>query len=381
MYIFILQTDHKNLTYLNMEGSPKVQRSAVMGHDFSIQYRPGEDNVVADAFSCLCAIYEPEVLAARTESEESEGRIPPALFMRYLRARSTRRSHRVGGKRRAHSPSAVYALSTSQKYSPLAQSRRKAKGAFPQRCLCAIYEPEVLAARTESEESEGRIPPALFMRYLRARSTRRSHRVGGKRRARIPPALYKILSSVHNSRVGHQGVNAPEVEVFRKHWPKMRAYTKQFIGRCTLCQKMSDIHWAIRTRPFTTAAYDPMEMLNIDAFGPLPADKEGNCYVLAIIDCFSRWLELYPLKGTSAEEAAEYLINHVGRFGIPSKLRSDRGPQFANQCIANLCQLLGVEQDLTIAYSKQENAIVERSNKEIMRYLTAIMFDKRDCDE
>ena len=120
----------------------------------------------------------------------------------------------------------AYALSTSSKYSPLAQSRRNAKGAFPQRCLCAIYEPEVLAARTESKESEGR----------------------------IPPALYKILSSVHNSRVGHQGVNAPEVEVFRKHWPKMRAYTKQFIGRCTLCQKMSYIHWAIRTRPFTTAA-------------------------------------------------------------------------------------------------------------------------------
>ena len=107
MYIFILQTDHKNLTYLNMEGSPKVQRSAVMEHDFSIQYRPGEDNVVADAFSRLYAIYEPEVLAARTESEEREGRIPPALFMRYLRARSTRRSHRVGGKRRAPSPSTV----------------------------------------------------------------------------------------------------------------------------------------------------------------------------------------------------------------------------------------------------------------------------------
>ena len=82
MFIFILQTDHKNLTYLNMEGSPKVQRlkSAVMEHEFSIQYLPGEDNIVADAFSRLYAIYEPGVLAARTESEEREGRIPPALY-------------------------------------------------------------------------------------------------------------------------------------------------------------------------------------------------------------------------------------------------------------------------------------------------------------
>jgi hypothetical protein len=30
-----------------------------------------------------------------------------------------------------------------------------------------------------------------------------------------------------------------------------------------------------------------------------------------------------------------------------------------------------------LAYSKEQNAIVERANREVMRHLTAIIFDKR----
>jgi hypothetical protein len=38
--------------------------------------------------------------------------------------------------------------------------------------------------------------------------------------------------------------------------------------------------------------------------------------------------------------------------------------------------ILQIDQQLTMAYSKEENAIVERSNKEVMRHLRAIIFDK-----
>jgi hypothetical protein len=54
---FILCTDHKNLTYINEEGSPKVRRwkLAIQEYNFDIEYIKGEDNVVADALSRLCA--------------------------------------------------------------------------------------------------------------------------------------------------------------------------------------------------------------------------------------------------------------------------------------------------------------------------------------
>jgi hypothetical protein len=58
-------------------------------------------------------------------------------------------------------------------------------------------------------------------------------------------------------------------------------------------------------------------------------------------------------------------------------IRSDRGTQFVNGIKSQLLCLLHTGHELSLAYSKEQNAIVERENKEVMRYLTAIIFDKR----
>ncbi len=39
----------------------------------------------------------------------------------------------------------------------------------------------------------------------------------------------------------------------------------------------------------------------------------------------------------------------------------------------------GIQHHLTTAYSKEENAIVERANKEVNRYIRNIMFDIHDA--
>ena len=83
----------------------------------------------------------------------------------------------------------------------------------------------------------------------------------------------------------------------------------------------------------------------------------------------------FRIPPLQARPAPCWLI--VGRFGVPALFRSDKGPQFANALIAQLTELLGSEQEFTTAYSKEENAIVERANKEVMRHLRAIVFDDR----
>ncbi len=55
-------------------------------------------------------------------------------------------------------------------------------------------------------------------------------------------------------------------------------------------------------------------------------------------------------------------------------IRSDRGTQFVNGIISQLLGLLQIERELSLAYSKEQNAIVEeRANKEVIRHLTAII--------
>ena len=115
----------------------------------------------------------------------------------------------------------------------------------------------------------------------------------------------------------------------------------------------------------------------MDTIGPLPNDDLGNQFIIVVIDCFSRWVELFGIPDTSAASAASALFSHCGRFGVPVLIRSDREPQFANALIDQLVSLLGSEQEFTTAYSQEENAIVERANKEVMRHLRAIVYDDR----
>ncbi len=55
---------------------------------------------------------------------------------------------------------------------------------------------------------------------------------------------------------------------------------------------MSDIEL-----PHTT-----MEMLGMDMIGPFVENKEGQKYLLTIIDYLSGWAEAFPMKGQTADE-------------------------------------------------------------------------------
>ena len=106
-----------------------------------------------------------------------------------------------------------------------------------------------------------------------------------------------------------------------------------------------------------------MQRLNIDTIGPFDKDEDDNIYIITIIDTFTRWVELYPAKSTDAITAAKILVQHIGRYGAPNQLLSDNGSQFVNHIIAEITKLVNTEHIKTLAYSHEENAIVERSHK------------------
>jgi transposase InsO family protein len=101
-----------------------------------------------------------------------------------------------------------------------------------------------------------------------------------------------------------------------------------------------------------------MECLNIDFVGPYP-DKG---YVFVAIDTFTRWVELWHSIDATAKTAAEHLLQHFGRFGAPTQLRSDRGSHFVKSVKKEFLPLVDTQNCLTLAYSSQQNAIVERVN-------------------
>jgi len=82
---------------------------------------------------------------------------------------------------------------------------------------------------------------------------------------------------------------------------------------------------------------------------------------------------LYAVKDLS-KIAVECILHCMGIFGTPSQLLSDNGSQNINEIITKLLLLVGIDHQLTLAYSHQENTIVERANTEVMRHLRAVIF-------
>jgi hypothetical protein len=195
----------------------------------------------------------------------------------------------------------------------------------------------------------------------------------------VPEDLRKSLEMVHSSAVGHFGVDIPlgRVQAMGHSDKYLREYVKRFIQACPHCQKMSALRVPILTSPYCTSSLMPMQRLNIDTIGPLPMSSHGHQYIMVVIDTFTRYVELYPTYGVNGVEAVEAIIQHVGRWGCPSIISTDGGTQFQNNDVMDLLHTLEVKHDITVPYSKEENAVVERANKEVMRHLRAIIWDRR----
>ena len=64
--------------------------------------------------------------------------------------------------------------------------------------------------------------------------------------------------------------------------------------------------------------------------------------------------------------------------GIPKKIISDRGPQFALQIMRSILKRLGVDAGLTTAYHPQANGQTEHKNQEIEQYLCMFIDTRQD---
>ena len=87
----------------------------------------------------------------------------------------------------------------------------------------------------------------------------------------------------------------------------------------------------------------PIDRLNIDTIGPLPADSEGFTHIIVVIDVFSRFIELYKCKDTSAPAAVDAIVQHVGRYGTPAQILTDNGGQYIADMTEQLCRLIATD--------------------------------------
>jgi hypothetical protein len=111
---------------------------------------------------------------------------------------------------------------------------------------------------------------------------------------------------------------------------------------------------------FSVTGY-PFEKIAIDIAGPLPLSKNGERYLLGIVDYFSKYPMLLPIKNMESKTVAEAIFtNWICTFGVPDVIHSDRGTSFESELFHELCQLTGVRKTKTAPYYPQSDGLIER---------------------
>ena len=194
----------------------------------------------------------------------------------------------------------------------------------------------------------------------------------------IPPSLRaEILYLFHDSPLaGHVGRDKMlQLISQRFYWRAWQKDVAQWVRECPLCQ----IGKASKTSKFGLLQPKdirfPWEMVSIDIMGPLPPSK-GKQYILTMIDCFTRFCILTPLKTRTATVVADAMFLHlVCTFSVPRAILSDQGPEFESLLFKHLCERLGLKKVRTSTYHPQTNGTAERLHRFIKYTLRAV------CDE
>ena len=111
----------------------------------------------------------------------------------------------------------------------------------------------------------------------------------------------------------------------------------------------------------TTSGWGPLERVAMDILGPLPPTRQGNRYILVIMDYFTKWPEAFALPNQEAEVVARAFVEGFAcRYGIPQELHTDQGRNFESRLLKEVCRLLEIRKTRTTPLRPQSDGMVER---------------------
>ncbi|GFV30190.1 retrovirus-related Pol polyprotein from transposon 17.6 [Trichonephila clavipes] len=119
----------------------------------------------------------------------------------------------------------------------------------------------------------------------------------------------------------------------------------------------------------------PLSTYHVDFIGPLPSTNKSYQHIFTVVDAFTKFTWLYPVKTVSAESALEKLKQQQKTFGNPIRIISDRGSAFTSKLFNDYCDEENI-QHLQIATGvPRGNGQFERIHRTLIPVLTKLLLD------
>lgn len=139
---------------------------------------------------------------------------------------------------------------------------------------------------------------------------------------------------------------------------------REYVSKCEVCKACKPTN-QIQRSPMGKfrETNRPFEMISIDFIGPLPRSRAGFVFILVVVDLFSKFVHLHPMRSASTQSTVKCLNDHIFLlFGTPRYVISDNGPQFTSIIYKKFLVAHGVTSWYTSRYHPQANA-TEAANK------------------
>lgn len=167
------------------------------------------------------------------------------------------------------------------------------------------------------------------------------------------------------------------------YWfPRMREYVQKYIACCIPCLyskrpggKKEGLMHPIEKIPI------PLHMLHIDHVGPFPKSRRGNVHLLVVVDAFTKFVFLKPVKSTKTKFVIDYLQEIYGYYGHPHTIVSDQGSAFTSAKFKSYCQNHNIKHVRNAVATPRANGQVERLNRTIKGAILATTTEENRWDE
>lgn len=376
---FKLRVDHHSLTHLLNFKEPRNQLArwleSVQEFDFDIVFRAGSKHLNADALSRI----PPDIQKDMYE--------PPTVNM--ARVKQSMRDVRQDSEEETE-PVATQ-VQINQEAPPLA-IRRVLPGLDEFRVLQQAdsdIAPILIAIEKgmlhlTSQEKDRLTSFGRTLWQKREQLVLRTGVLYLATRVVVPQRIVRdIILSVHRSAAGgHMGVEKTLEKLKNNfYWSKMRQGIQLELWSCLECQQAKPPSAYGKESLQTIGVGFPGQRVGLDVieFGKT---KSQNRYGLTMIDYFTKWAEVIPIRNERASTIAKVFFDEwVCRFGVPHTIHHDQGRNFESKLLGKLCELLDADQTRTSPYRPQCNGLTERIHRTLNEMLRCVLSADDEWDE
>lgn len=202
----------------------------------------------------------------------------------------------------------------------------------------------------------------------------------------IPKSMVpEVLQKHHDDPLSsHCGINKTLERIRRYYfWPNLVWDVKNYVNSCEVCK--STKHPNVVMRPpmgDTGSSHRFFQRLYVDFIGPYPRSSSGNIGIFIVLDHFSKFCFLRPVKKFTADAVIKYMEEDLFHtFGVPESVISDNGTQFKAKKFNDLLNFYKISHIYTAVHSPQANAS-ERVNRSVISAIKAyVKPDQKNWDE